>query len=282
MNMFLYLTLLLAMPPSAAEKKATLDYLLALQTDSGAFRLHAKADPSLRATVSCIRAIGYFGGTIPHADRNRAYLLKCVDAETGGFADSPGGKPDGIVTAVGLMGLQALKIDDAKRRDRAAAWMVTQARDFETIRMAAAGLEAAGTKGERNAEWIASLRKEQNADGTFGTGATRAGDTGSKVACLLRLGAKLTDDQRDAIVQVLDAAQRRDGGYGAETSDLALTYRIARTYHMLGRKPARVADLQAFLAKCRNADGGYGVAPGQPSSASGTYFAGIILHWLDA
>jgi prenyltransferase beta subunit len=282
MNMFYVLTLLLAMPPSAEQKKETVDYLLRLQTDTGAFRLDAKAEPSLRATVSCIRAIGYFGGSVRIADRWRAYLMKCVDEETGGFADQPGGKADGIVTAVGLMGLQLLKSDDAKLRARAVTWMVAQANDFESIRMAAAGLEAAAAKSERNAAWIAALRKEQNADGTFGSGANLAADTGSKVACLLRLGATLRKDQRDAIIKALDAAQRRDGGYGVEASDLALTYRIVRTYHMLGGKPARADDLRAFLAKCRNADGGYGVAPGQPSSASGTYFAGIILHWLDA
>jgi hypothetical protein len=38
--------------------------------------------------------------------------------------------------------------------------------------------------------------------------------------------------------------------------------------------------VRSFVAKCRNADGGYGVAPGQPSNISGTYFAAIILHWL--
>ena len=40
-------------------------------------------------------------------------------------------------------------------------------------------------------------------------------------------------------------------------------------------------ELRAFVAKCRNDDGGYGVAPGLASTAGGTYFASIILHWLD-
>ena len=51
---------------------------------------------------------------------------------------------------------------------------------------------------------------------------------------------------------------------------------------MLKEKPAEPDKLRAFIAKCRNADGGYAVAPGQPSTAGGTYFAGIILHWLDS
>ena len=56
--------------------------------------------------------------------------------------------------------------------------------------------------------------------------------------------------------------------------------RVMRAFHMLKEKPADVAAFRAFVAKCRNADGGYGVAPGQPSNAGGTYFASIILHWL--
>ena len=261
-------------------ERATLAYLRGLQTASGAFRPVAGKEPSLRATVAAVRALGYFGGETPRAGAVSEYLLSCVDPKTGGFADTPGGKPDPVVTSVALMGMAALKLDAPKVRDRAVSWMVANARGFEPIRMAAAGLEAASAKGERNAEWIAALLKEQNKDGTFGTGSALAGDTGGKVACLLRLGANLSDDQKDAIIKALDKAQNRDGGFGADQSDLGVTYRILRTYHMLGRKPARTDDLVAFLAKHRNKDGGYGVAPGQPSSASGCYMVGIITKWL--
>ena len=51
---------------------------------------------------------------------------------------------------------------------------------------------------------------------------------------------------------------------------------------MLKAKPAKADDLRRFIAKCRNNDGGYGVTPGAASSAGGTYYASIILHWLDA
>jgi len=74
-----------------------------------------------------------------------------------------------------------------------------------------------------------------------------------------------------------------DGGFGysGETSNLETSYRITRSLHMLKAKPADPDRVRAFIAKCRNADAGYGVAPGLLSSASGTYFAAIILHWLD-
>jgi hypothetical protein len=48
---------------------------------------------------------------------------------------------------------------------------------------------------------------------------------------------------------------------------------------MLKARPD-VGRALAFVEKCRNADGGYGVAPGQPSGVSGTYYAGSIRHWL--
>jgi hypothetical protein len=49
---------------------------------------------------------------------------------------------------------------------------------------------------------------------------------------------------------------------------------------MLKAKPD-IAACQGFIAKCRNQDGSYGTQPGQPGTVSGTYYAGIILHWLE-
>jgi hypothetical protein len=54
-----------------------------------------------------------------------------------------------------------------------------------------------------------------------------------------------------------------------------------RAFVMLKARPADVAKCRAFIASCRNEDGSYSVRPGQPGSMSGTYFASIILHWLD-
>ena len=54
-----------------------------------------------------------------------------------------------------------------------------------------------------------------------------------------------------------------------------------RSLHMLKAPPADADRLLAFIDSCRNDDGGYGVAKGKPSSASGTYYAATITHWLD-
>src|SRR5262249_24090086 len=125
---------------------------------------------------------------------------------------------------------------------------------------------------------VAALR---NPDGTYGKGDGVARDTGSAAVVVLRLGGAVS--QRDQVVQALKKGQRGDGGFGKEKapgSDLETTYRVMRAFFMLKERPDDVPGLRAFLAKCRNADGGYGVAPGQPSGVSGTYYAGIIQYWL--
>src|SRR5438552_2926800 len=66
---------------------------------------------------------------------------------------------------------------------------------------------------------------------------------------------------------------------GKMSSDLESSYRITRCFVMLKEKPD-VERLLAFVARCRNSDGGYGVGPGQPSTVGATYYAAIIQHWL--
>src|SRR4051794_39510003 len=90
---------------SDAEKKATLDYLASLRSGGG-YKVDAKAaGPSLRGTSSALRATRYFGGTVAHRDEVGKFVLSCRDAESGGFADTPGGKPDVVLTSIGLMAL---------------------------------------------------------------------------------------------------------------------------------------------------------------------------------
>lgn len=279
---FLVLLPLLASGQTADEKKATIAYVRSLQTKQGGFLLTRKiAAPTLRATSSSLRALRYFGGQASDLPAARAFVLSCLDEKTGGFADTPGGKPDVVTTAIGLMALVELKIPTAKYEKAAIAFMADNARMFEQIRMTAAGLETIGKKSDRAEAWLKELTREQNPDGTFGRGKGLVRDTGGTVAAILRLGGKVKDGA--GIVKVLDAGQREDGGFGkqdSDTSDLETSYRVVRTYVMLEARPKRAGDLRAFVARCRNRDGGYGVVPGGPSNSGGTYFAAIILHWL--
>src|SRR6516225_4265751 len=272
------------------EKKATIAFLRGLQSADGGFLPapasagEVAAKPSLRATSAGLRALKYFGGEVPDKKSAGQFVAQCFDETTGGFRDHPAAKtkPEVSTTAVGLMAVVELKLPANAYMDTGVRYMSESARTFEEIRMAAAGLEAVGKHLPATERWLQEIAKMRNADGTFGKddGVVRA--TGSAAAAILRLGGKL--ENRDKIVQNLKNGQRPDGGYGASrvegtaTSDLETSYRVIRSLKMLKEKPADVAKCKAFIARCRNKDGGYSVAPGQRSSVSATYFAGIILH----
>ena len=80
----------------------------------------------------------------------------------------------------------------------------------------------------------------------------------------------------------LIAAQNAEGAFGTTgtSSDLETSYPVMRAFFMLKEKPD-LARVRAFVDRCRNPDGGYGVRPGQPSAITSTYYASIILHWID-
>jgi hypothetical protein len=273
----------LALAQTDAEKAETVKYLHKLQIKRGGFKPALAADtPTLRATSAALRALKLFGGTSELAKENKLFVAICKD-KSGGYADTPGGKPGPVVTAVGLMAAIEVGIL-SKPADKAGAtitYLENSAKEFEDIRMAAAGLEAIGKKSKKNDDWIDAVLKMQNDDGTFSKGAGKARDTGGAAACILRLGGKLKDTK--AVLKALDAGQREDGAFGnaeAKGSDLETTYRVMRCYHMLGKQPPKPDAVRKFVAKCRNKNGGYGVKPDVASSASATYFAGSILKWL--
>src|SRR5262249_7388271 len=146
-------------------------------------------------------------------EATKKFVLSCLDEKTGGFADRPNGKPDVIVTSVGLMALVELGVPTAKYEKRAIAFMDENAKELEQVRMVAAGLEAVGKKSSDKSEtWARRLLGLRNRDGTFGEGKGLARDTGSYVACLLRLGGQVKD--ADAVAEKLDKAQRDDGAFG--------------------------------------------------------------------
>jgi prenyltransferase beta subunit len=279
------LVLLTALPlqgQTPAEKKETIAYLRSLQTTEGGFAPAKGGKPSLRATSAAIRALKYQGGEVPDRAAARKFVAACFDKASGGFRDQPGGKPDVTTTAVGLMAVVELKMPVEDYAGPAMNYLGKHAKTFEEVRIAAAGLEAIGKLPPQADDWLKMLAGMRNKDGTYGKGEDLARATGGAVACQLRLGGKVTE--RDAILKALKAGQRDDGGYGkagAKTSDLETTYRVLRTFVMLKDRPGE-AKLRGFIARCRNADGGYGVSPGEKSTVGGTYFASIISHWLES
>jgi prenyltransferase beta subunit len=277
-----------AQAQTAEEKQATIRFLQDLQTPSGGFlagpenpKIKRPTVPSLRATNAALRALKYFGSQPRDLKAAARFVESCFDKSTGGFGDRPGAQPDAMTTAIGIMAVVEAKLPAEPYADAVVNYLEEHAKMFEEIRLAAAGLEAIGKQSPKADDWLKQIAAMQNPDGSFGQGRGAARDTGSAVAAILRLGGKI--DHPERVIAVMKEGQRADGAFGkedVETSDLETSYRVTRSLHMLKTQPADPDRLRAFIGKCRNADGGYGVAPGQLSSAGGTYFAAIILHWL--
>jgi prenyltransferase beta subunit len=303
----LLIAVLPAFAQSDAQKKATIAYLQKLQTEDGGFRFDTRPNPkgkgspkgravqsTLPATTSAYRALKYFGGAPRDREACTAFVVKCFDKEGGGFGTEPGGKVAWLATAVGIMAVVDMKMPTEPYAEAVTKYLDEHSKSFEEIRLAAASFEALGTQPPHADAWLEQIAKLRNSDGTYGKDGNVARDTGGAVCAVLRLGGKV--EQPENVLKALNAGQRKDGGFGqpgtigqrgvldpsgVAGSDLATTYRVVRAFHMLKAKPQGADRLREFIARCRNEDGGYGVAPGEPSNVSGCYYAGIILHWLD-
>jgi len=270
------------------EKRSTVAFLRSLQLQGGGFSPTpaasgslAASPASLRATTAGLRALKYFGGEPRDRLACEAFVRSCFDRKSGAFADRPGGQQDVGTTSAGLMAMAELR-QPVKDYSAAGVRFLTDAvRTFEEIRIAAAALESIGADSPQARAWLEQIALMRNPDGTFGKDEGVARATGGAIVAVLRLGGKVQDT--DAVVRSLLAGQRSDGGFGKEgtsRSDLESSYRIVRAFVMLKKKPD-IEPCRAFVARCRNLDGGYGLAPGQRSNISATYFAAIILHWLN-
>ncbi len=267
--------------------QASIKFLNGLRAEDGGYA-PAPARPgtplrsSLRATTSALRAVKYLGGQPEDTTATARFAEQCYDKSVGGFGDYPGEAPTVTTTAVGAMAATELNLPPSLYREGVTRYLTEHAKNLEDIRISAATFESFGTRAPKADEWLRQIASARNPDGTYGHGTGVARATGATAAMILRLGG--TIEHRDAVLKAMRDGQRADGGFGSaerEGSDLESTYRVVRGFVMLKERPADVAKLRGFIAKCRSAGGGYGVMPGQPPTAAGTYFAAILLHWLD-
>ncbi len=268
---------------SDAAKRQTISYLQKLQAEDGGFRGDGRAKTSdVASSTAAFRALKYFGGAPRDPKACADFVQKCFQKDGGGFAARPGGKVEYRATAVGIMGIVDMKLPVASYAEAVVHYLDEHSKTFEEIRLTAASFESLGKRPPRAEVWLATLAKQRNDDGSYGKADGRARDTGGAVCAVLRLGGRV--EHPDNVLKTMNDGQREDGGFGKsgeKESDLETCYRVVRAFHMLKAKPRGAERLRAFIARCRNDDGGYGVAPGKPSSAGGCYFAAIILHWLD-
>jgi prenyltransferase beta subunit len=284
--MFRFALLVCVVPAVAAaqtadQKAATLKYVHSLRDPAtGAYKVTPDGKPSLRACNGAVKAIKYLGGQLPEPEKTAAFVLSCYDPKTGAFAE-PGGKPDVAITSIGVMAAVELGVPKEKYA-KALDYLKANAKTFEQVRIGAAALEALGERPAWVADWfkIADDEAAANRFGPPNEGGAR--NMGSHVAMKLRLGTPLP--KKPFAAQFIPTGQRADGGFGKageKGSDMESTYRVMRALRLMKVKPRSVAGVRKFLASCRNADGGYGVTPGAPSSMSGVYYSAIVSTWLD-
>ncbi len=263
---------------SPEEWTQTARYVAAFQNPDGGFAATKGGPSTLGATSSSLRALKHTGGSVPDVLACLAFVRSCYDPATGGFAPTPGGKPDVPTTAVGIMASIEQKNLTDEMAAKAADFLSARAQGFEEVRIAVAGFEGLGKSSPQFAKWKEVVLADRNPDGTFGKGPARGKATGERVAALLRMGVDL--EHRDTVVAAMKEGQRPDGGWSKDEgpSDLGTSYRVMRAFHMLKEAPD-LAAIRKFIAGCRKSDGGYSATPGGAADPSGCYYATIILGW---
>jgi prenyltransferase beta subunit len=267
-----------AAPLPREQRAASIAYANGLQNPDGGFRPTAAPGKSQLGSVpSAIRIVKYFRGELKNRDGALKFVMDCYHPSSGGFSNEPGGAPDVRSTAMGVMVLGELKTPLPDGGRQILAYFDQNAKSLPERYIAAAALHGVGLKPAGASEWIAAYEATRNGSHTYGNGGM---DTARAVNTVVRLGGPVR--QREAVVRDLKSLQRPDGGFAAMggASDLGTTYPVMRALHLLKERPD-VAGVRRFVATCRNSDGGYGVRPGEPSTGSATYFAAIVLHWVE-
>jgi len=256
-------------------------FAASLQNSDGGFAARPGGDSDLGATISCLRILRFCGGSVPDVLSCIDFVRSCHDEETGGFAAEPGGEPSVRLTALGLMALDELRLEEPEIIEHAVAYLSDEAESFGEIRIAIAGLEAIGARSKSFDAWTTGILERRNADGTWGEGAAVAFDTGGTAAALLRMGVELQNP--GAVAEAILDGQNDDGGWSSDGSGstLSATYRVVRCLHMMDAPPDLEA-LRSFIASCRRPDGGYAPSSEVKASAVGsTYMALILLRWAN-
>ncbi len=271
-----FATFLSAEPLARDQREATFRYILSLQNDDGGFRAAAAPGPSLlSATSSAIRALKNLGGPID--TRPEKTVLTCLDS-SGGFSDTPGGKPEVRFTWMGVNALVNMKGGPPPQMDKIWKFVAANAKSlYPDIYFATSIVEDTKIKPPQRAAWLAAMDATLKPGGTYGK---NVDDLAHTVVIILRLGGKLKD--RPQVAKALKAAQGPEGSFSGNGKDYDMpgTYTVMRALWMMYEKP-NLEAVKKFVASCRNADGGYGVSPGKPSSVTPTYMASSVLRWAD-
>lgn len=269
-----------------AEKKATVEYILGHQQDSGGFSETPKAGTpaTLPATVVALFAVAHYEGALTNAKGCSEFVKAC---SKGHFAVKPDAAPDHRMTPLG-----ALAFFELRRLRFDFDWFTTAnnlfragdaAQTLDEFRLFALAWRRMENEGIRLAASTDGIEKRIKAlgfaDGTFGKGPTAVRDTATGVIALRELGYDVL--KAEAVAKLLKEAQRSDGGWGPESSELLTTFRVVHALVLL-KGECDVAACRKFVAKCRQENGSYANQPGQPGNLFATSEAGATLTTLRA
>ncbi|MSR30096.1 MAG: hypothetical protein EXR99_01200 [Gemmataceae bacterium] len=257
-------------------KKSVQDYALSLENPDGGFLSEkAKEKTSLRATLGAIRISQMEKKSLSSLKAHQKFILSCWK-ESGEFADTPGGKPDLITTVVGLMACKDANILEEKVRKSGVLYLIENAKNFEEVRMACAFLAQEKEIAQVREAWsglvLNHLRQTKTQAKPHQLGREMAG----ALVTLLRLGVAPPMEYG-----FTGSWRQQDGGFASANStqsDMDTVYRVGRFLHMT-QNQTELRKTLPFIEKCANADGGFGPAPGKPSTMGATYQARIVLLW---
>ena len=235
---------------SPTEFVQTAAYAAVHQNDDGGFDAGPGQPSTLGATNSGLRVLDYVGGSVPDIAVCIAFVKAC-QVKGVGFAQTPGGKPDVVTTAIGLLAAAELKLADRAMIDDPVAYFGANAKTFEEVRMSIAGLEAVAAVSADFPRWAEQIESLRQPDGSFGEGASKAFASGGAGAAILRMGMNL--ENRDAVIAAIKSGRRPEGAWSKDDGppDLSSSYRVRRALYMLKEKPD-VEKLVNFISRCRH------------------------------
>src|SRR5262249_28234515 len=146
-------------PPDGAQ---TASFVATLQNADGGFAGTPGGASSLGTTSSAIRILKNVAGSIRDVPGCMKYVKSCADAESGGFAPTPGGSPNVGTTASGLMAYAELRLPADEVAEKAIAYFSKNAKSFEEIRIAVAGLEAVKKTSPDFDRWAEQVKSDRN------------------------------------------------------------------------------------------------------------------------
>ncbi|MGL4419993.1 MAG: prenyltransferase/squalene oxidase repeat-containing protein [Gemmataceae bacterium] len=288
------LVLMVLMPgvfaQSPPEKATTVAFIRSLQDPAtGGFAVEAaapgqKLQPSLRACNGAVKTLKMLGAEVPELAKVRAFVQSCQDPATGHFAE-PAGKPDVTITAIGIMVARELDVPRGTLVP-SIQYLADHAKTFDEVRISGAAIEAFGIAESKLdlTPWTEIVQKRRQELDLAKTVAI-ARELGGATAFLQRLNLPVKNPTIETTVEALkQSVNAEHGGWclpGQTGFDIDTTYRIMRCLHLCKIPHPAPDTLRKTLSGCRNADGGYGVKPGAPSSMSGVYYCTILAAWLN-